>query len=362
MSQTEAAELPPQYSEYPTNTNLPSQFPIGGQNTSPLVNVAELQAHLRLLGAIHKLKEDVQSQQDGIAATNKEITWVVFVNKAVYRFFAWTAAIWVRESSVVSEWDIPPLDVIMVWHTYLLNPRAFFEDSRRMSTEYCTNLIEIEEMPLALISSLIDSETLDPLPPSNERQDTFEQTAKLPYHISLVTDYSEALTLTCPFCAHPNQSVLWLNDGEKGYAQTQFEHSCEKCGSNFSKSNIGIRRFCEEITRRRTGERIFFPEILLNPLTGLLDEKTATATITKIFKYLDAVYQVLQPMPPGENIHAEATRLAEGLNYDHLQLSDTLHRAVNPYSAPNRSRPTPRQVFHKEKHATSGLTIDCVGI
>jgi hypothetical protein len=66
----ETAEGPPTYSEYPTV--LPASFPIGIQKVQPLVNVTELQAHLRLLGAIHTLKQNVQAQADGIATTDKE--------------------------------------------------------------------------------------------------------------------------------------------------------------------------------------------------------------------------------------------------------------------------------------------------
>ena len=108
----------PTYTEYPTQ--LPDNFPIGQHKVQPLVNVTELQAHLRLLGAIHKLKEDVQSQEDGVAATNKDLAWVVFVNRAVHRFDKWASSAWTQSSPGLNETDIPPLDIIMVWHSYLL--------------------------------------------------------------------------------------------------------------------------------------------------------------------------------------------------------------------------------------------------
>ncbi|KAG8765202.1 hypothetical protein FRC15_007150, partial [Serendipita sp. 397] len=293
----------PSYSEYPTS--LPAHFPIGSYQPTPLVSVTELQAHLRLLGAFHKLKEDVQSQVEGIAATNKELGWVIFVNRAVYRFFAWTAATWNKSSPTLSEMYIPPLDVIMIWHTYLLNPRAFFEDAHRMSTTYCTNLIATEEMPLTLISSLIDPQTLDPLPPSETRQLFFEQVSQMPYHMPMVTDYSDILTLNCPFCAHPNQSVRWVADGESGFAQTNFSHVCDQCGTSFNKSNIGVRRFCEEVTRRRTGERVFISETLLQPLSGIKSEAHSIEIMTKLFGWMEAMYQVNQPIPPESNFDAE---------------------------------------------------------
>lgn len=112
------AEGPPAYSEYPTE--LPDSFPIGSHKIQPLVNVTELGAHLRLLGAIHKLKADVEAQEDGIAATNKAQAWVVFVNRAVHRFYIWASASWSQDYPGLNETLIPPLDVIMVWHSYLL--------------------------------------------------------------------------------------------------------------------------------------------------------------------------------------------------------------------------------------------------
>jgi hypothetical protein len=108
----------PVYTEYPTQ--LPADFPIGNKKTSPLVNVTELQAHLRLLGAIKKLENDVRAQFEGVTSANRDLAWVVFVNKAVYRFYMWTSAMWPTLPPGITEAMAPPLDVIMVWHTYLL--------------------------------------------------------------------------------------------------------------------------------------------------------------------------------------------------------------------------------------------------
>ena len=110
----EHLEGPPVYSEYPTE--LPKTFPVGRHKVQPLVNVTELQAHLRLLGAIYKLKQDVQARQDGIAATNSELAWVVDVNRAIWRFYKWTSSSWSLGSPGLSEEAMPPIDVIMVWH------------------------------------------------------------------------------------------------------------------------------------------------------------------------------------------------------------------------------------------------------
>src|SRR4051794_4154384 len=105
----------PTYSEYPTS--LPEDFPIGEHKVQPLVNVTELQAHLRLLGAIHKLKNTVQTQEEGIAAIDPALAWVVFVNRAVHRFYTWASTSHLFSWNNLNDSNIPPLDVLMVLHS-----------------------------------------------------------------------------------------------------------------------------------------------------------------------------------------------------------------------------------------------------
>ncbi|KAG8821508.1 hypothetical protein FRC17_009795 [Serendipita sp. 399] len=370
--------LPPLPTNYPTQ--LPSHFSIGTSVSTPLVDTTELKAHLILLGAIHKLKEDVQRQESGVAATNKDLSWVVFVNRAVYRFFAWTSATWDKtpSPSAFTEEFVPPLDVMVVWHTYLLNPRAFYEDSRRMTNAYTTNLVTIENFPLELVASLIDPQTLDPLPPTEERKTFFEQISKHSYEMPLITKISDELSLDCPFCGESNEHVRWITDnddddddkGKKGFAQPNFSHACEKCAKEFTKSNIGVRRFCEEVTKRRPsylpaansptirlsrritlreqvaeGQKIFISETLLNPKTGVIDENSSNMTTLNMLQWLNTTLFVSQPIRSGSTAKAEVTKLANALGYDHLQLSDALHRGFRPYVVPDRQNPVPRRVF-----------------
>ena len=111
-------EQPPSYSEYPTE--LPTIFPIGKKNAQPLINVTELQPHLKLLGAFDRLKKSIVEQRlpEGL---DKEQAWAVFVNKAVHRFYTLLQAKWPDGCVVASsETTMPPLDVLLIWHSYLL--------------------------------------------------------------------------------------------------------------------------------------------------------------------------------------------------------------------------------------------------
>ena len=101
-------------------TQVPTSFPIADKNVLPFVNITELQAHLRILGAFDILKWKVQDQPrpEGMS---KDDAWALFVHRAVYRFYAYLQAEWhggaIQGSS---EATMPPLDVLMVWHSYLL--------------------------------------------------------------------------------------------------------------------------------------------------------------------------------------------------------------------------------------------------
>jgi hypothetical protein len=111
---------PPSYTAYPTE--LPTTFPIGEHNVPPLVNVTDLQAHLRLLGAFHRLKYTVEYPDNGLPpGIQREHLWLLFINRAVFKFETFMSATWPDDVVVAStEASMPPLDVLMVWHTYLL--------------------------------------------------------------------------------------------------------------------------------------------------------------------------------------------------------------------------------------------------
>jgi hypothetical protein len=146
-TQENSNELPPHYAEFAAT--LPMLFTIGNQQVSPLVKIRDLQAHLRLLAAFDKLRSDVinqappytesqtvelestsvsggvpsiqDSQGHGLSTPENEQDrlWTIFVHRAVYRFDSFMRAPWAPFPRW-SEASILPLDVLMVWHSYLL--------------------------------------------------------------------------------------------------------------------------------------------------------------------------------------------------------------------------------------------------
>ncbi len=119
---------------------LPNHFRIGKEYCTPLVHCSDLQAHLILLGAFHRLKEEVYSHkgsQDVLQTPDER--WAVFLARAVHRFERWVTRMMGEDGESVDAtathpllpMQVPPLDVIIVWHSYMLNPRTYYEDCLR---------------------------------------------------------------------------------------------------------------------------------------------------------------------------------------------------------------------------------------
>lgn len=126
------------------NAKLPNHFKINAQYVKPQVMPSDIQAHLVLLGAFHRLREEVKTVK-GTATDipmQPDERYAVFLQRAVYRFEQWAVRMIGGEGSeeegVIPEAarplapsEVPPLDVTMAWHTYMLNPRVYYEDCIR---------------------------------------------------------------------------------------------------------------------------------------------------------------------------------------------------------------------------------------
>jgi hypothetical protein len=137
--------------------DTPSPFRVGLHDLrDPLVQIKHLKLHLLFLSALHDLRQRVESSNEGslppmICELGGEQRWSWFVNLAVERRVThmnltsgllthsqWTAGVirfqrWVEHLSPPSKLNtlekfvrrnLPPLDVWMVLHAYLLNPQS----------------------------------------------------------------------------------------------------------------------------------------------------------------------------------------------------------------------------------------------
>jgi len=114
---------------HPINSTVPRTLSVGGKQTKPLVLPSELLAHLVLLGAFYRLREEVLTTKSSSSFPLKpEDRWLVFISRAVHRFQCWVTRAMVDGPDEGDDYvrgqlkddDCPPLDVTMVWLVYML--------------------------------------------------------------------------------------------------------------------------------------------------------------------------------------------------------------------------------------------------
>lgn len=109
----QAHDLPPPYP-----IALPASFSVGPRVTKPIVSIANVEAHLRILGAFDLIRQTVMQARQVDEKIDAAGAWAVFLARAVHRFERWVAGN-AAPFLPVGRY-IPPPDVLLVWHSYLL--------------------------------------------------------------------------------------------------------------------------------------------------------------------------------------------------------------------------------------------------
>ncbi|GIZ48037.1 hypothetical protein CKM354_001111200 [Cercospora kikuchii] len=265
-------------------------------------------AHLKMLECFYRLRQSVASQDglfgirdDVITAQNipmddkasallaklGEKRWAIYVQRAVDRFASWWSAIaperhWADRTQLAEygkadkicrsrlskdyAFDaatLPPVDVLMVWHAFQLNPRCYLEDCLRQGRMKLWHLV----MPFEAIAQSINSTTF-----------AYEDRAGASTYFTELTnrpwnnldDESHRAT-KCPVCRTINYKVPWtedmfggdgtgmndlvhlereidrmLSDGF-GYCDQDFMYTCQSCEHHITHDTLRIGRFVDDM-------------------------------------------------------------------------------------------------------------------
>ncbi|KXS99375.1 hypothetical protein AC578_8990 [Pseudocercospora eumusae] len=277
----------------------------------------ETVAHLKVLEAFYRLRQSVGSQSGLFGIHNNVVTghglpesdkiaellarlaekrWAIYVQRAVDRFEAWWNAIipnayWPDRVRLESEGkqgllvqpaniggipyrlvmdNLPPLDVLMVWHAFMLNPRAYFEDCLRqghMGLWHCP-------FPWEEVAGAINSETFA-FEPSIELQQHFTELTKLPWDN---LEGSKLRTVRCPYCQAGND-VPWttcnwaaansgiadetildtaidqvLSSGY-GFSDKDFLATCSSCNAPIHHDRLRAGKFARDLRKLIVGNQ-----------------------------------------------------------------------------------------------------------
>ncbi|PYI01980.1 hypothetical protein BO78DRAFT_472964 [Aspergillus sclerotiicarbonarius CBS 121057] len=284
-------DQPPTYSQIDLPELLLPELDLSrdaGPATSTTVTPDPCAAHLKFLAALADLRDNVASTPGlfgiedpdrGIFQDNtneawarvKEKRWAVYTNRAAARYAAW----WERcipasrsrpklhdlqdkDYATITTCDIPfiwtqdilpPLDVLMVWHAHMLNPRAFLEDCiRHGKMSFWTT-----GFPWHVIDACIDNRSLD-YNAEQQAKNLFREKTGLPWDNLL--DTSDKL-LRCPCCGE-RIFVPWtdgtmsplleaLFQGWQGFADKDFRTTCPRCRFSIDHESLKIAKFRQDI-------------------------------------------------------------------------------------------------------------------
>lgn len=273
---------------------------------SSIPTVERCIAHLKLLECFYRLRQEVGST-DGLfglddsfvcdhapddnsskiselLAKVAEKRWAIYVSRAVERFETWLITILPNakppslnqlkedglagqlvdraQPMVFTRENMPPVDVLMVWHAFMLNPRDFLEDCLR------SGWMELWHagMPLQGAVDCIDSETFK-YKAGDEAEKLFTRATGLPW--SNVDD-ARLKEIACPRCSRstevaytsctqlPSNSILttWkafsdhidknLSSGS-GFCDQNFKTVCASCSKIINHDSLRAGKFCKDV-------------------------------------------------------------------------------------------------------------------
>ncbi|KAK7442085.1 hypothetical protein VKT23_016359 [Stygiomarasmius scandens] len=238
MSQ-DLSELPPAYASINSSSNATGQPPAysNPQNDNIKLNVTEVQGHLALLYAFAEFKAKVDN--------------ILGERLAVERFERWCKALEDSDADVDEDTFLdkvlPPVDVLMVWHSYLLNPAWYLEDTKRVPI-----LRSLRRLGVCLADAMpkLSSHLVTYVADSKARLATWTTRTRTDFD-----PFESATTLTerevlCPACLIPVTVQLTKADGT-GYLQEGFSQPCpsSSCNHSITKESFGVRRILVDLTR-----------------------------------------------------------------------------------------------------------------
>ncbi|KAI9928134.1 hypothetical protein MW887_002167 [Aspergillus wentii] len=406
----EVADQPPSYED--SAGPLPITLPFldlhrtAGPGESTTVTSDECIAHLKFLGALADLRELI-SQKDGLfglyddqvnrvpperaneaSARIREKRWAVYVARAVDRFTIWweaaiprcgtppTVTQVRRESRNPREmgilpimWEteqLPPLDVLMVWHAYILNPRDYLEDCFRQARMSCW----ITGFPWTVINPCIDDRDLAYVVPE-EGRNFFAATTGLNW--DNLHD-PETKTLVCPRYKCP-VPVPWTNgainadcnfEESDGYADKSFHATCPRpfCQCTIDHEKLKLRKFRADLVELVELNRPM-PGTVLN-LNGALKSQTRMPELYPNALMLALQFHLMDMLKAGSIHLTKMVHLRDWIEQQIKQrwvLLEANHqsRAVDGIYRDKNSRIAIRKMMSRYWSNSSPFALDLVG-
>ncbi|KAF2865282.1 hypothetical protein BDV95DRAFT_507594 [Massariosphaeria phaeospora] len=334
-----------------------------------------------------------------LAERIRDKRWTVFVTKAVDRFEQWWRTVPSHSSTfpwpiATTDFDVsntntppskfpilgegmdmdmeywlPPLDILMVWQAYMLNPRTYLEDCIRSTKHKMWRT----SFPWKPVYNSIDSTTLCYSPPQAAVAN-FKQRNKIPWD---VTGDDELKTVACPRCQH-KLSVPWTQptvlrgkesiesylSHDTGFAGQDFQEICPECNLTITHEKLRVGKFIADVTLDR------------RPMPGTILNKEGMPQMTEKNKHISS-HDPFFPRRVVDNLKEFAAATLRD-NVEHLSIQVLKRKFENVMSSPTQvmqvnskqhttsfvakqSKIAVRMMFSHYWDNSSGFGLDLVG-
>lgn len=238
-------------------THLPHAFRVGSKEVSPVVTIHELVHHLTFLACLHRLQQDVRECPTPEGAGDQlsgDVKWAAFCARAALRFEEWALR---KGRPPKTDLDGVDIDVLMVWHTYMLNPTDFEGDRWRLNFKLPS------AFPLAEVASRIDKGTyvyqpfqLVPVEPGKGGGDTDFVPPPPAYEthprsLIEIDPMDTRVSIRCHYCQKELSVPLVGTLQVPGYATANMAVNCRNCRRNSTHERLKIRRLCNDLMGAR---------------------------------------------------------------------------------------------------------------
>ncbi|KAJ7909271.1 hypothetical protein B0H13DRAFT_1714935 [Mycena leptocephala] len=289
----------------PSSSSFPKEFKLGLHRTKPFVTTAQIKDHLALLNAFANLRSKVETmpaEQFPFLPSAPDRRWAWFVGLAVERFEKWCKAL--RPSHTEKGLAMPPLDVLMVWHAYMLNPGWYSEDGNRINA-----LKGLQAGGIAFGAALGRGlgERLTRAP-SLDRVKFWTQMTSTPFDLLDAPTRMVNREISCPKCCNVVAAPYTTNTGS-GYLEPNFAMKCTACFFAITRETLAVRKLANDLAKSGI---IDASDVLAGTLytdTSLMDLRLARRIKTKIL-----AAQSLKP-PNTSTCKEYADFLLKGANY-----------------------------------------------
>lgn len=272
-------------------------FEIGSKRIDPLISIEQMRCHLRLLLAFKMIKSACENHEGKRKANDK--CWTRYLTRATHRFHVYINSILpnapikgasqlAKESAEtilnlnqvsasparqrakfvpvdIPEKFLPPLDVAMVWHSYMLNPGRYMEDTARIPSYRVLLLVKF---PLFSLASKI-SDATGRLKHSAETSSYWEGVTQMPLELEVSytvpkmapgafheVSLNDGYYIECPFCPHSSKTTGGTFVTWDDLSMPDWNHPlCDQCQSCIDKDVIRGHIFVRDVEKWLSDQR-----------------------------------------------------------------------------------------------------------